>query len=71
MLVEQQVAKAASASGLKVPRLLATLATLALLEGCAALFFFPPVDSDTDIAPRVSAAVVANIKVLMERWGSG
>ncbi len=71
MMVEQQVLKATSAAGLKVPSALATLLTLGLLQGCAFLFFFPPVDSDTNIAPRVADAVVANIKGLMERWASG
>ncbi len=71
MLLEKQVLlKAAARRGLQLPRVLSTLLTAALMLPITALLFFPPVEQDTDVAPRMARAVAANARQMMVPvWG--
>jgi hypothetical protein len=62
MAAERQAARLASSAGVKVPRPLAVLGTLAALEAAAALGFFPPAEVDTDLAGRFAQAATANME---------
>jgi hypothetical protein len=68
MLLERWWASIAERHCIKVPRLASVAATLAVLEATAYLGFFPPGESDTDLAMRFAAAVHRNVQLTV---GSG
>jgi hypothetical protein len=65
MLVEQLLIRRASSAGIKLPRAASIFLALSVLLLTAHWGFFPPVETYTDIAPRVAQAVASNIEQLV------
>jgi hypothetical protein len=71
MVAEQLAIKGASRAGVRLPAPLSVALTISVLLATAYWGFFPPVETHTDIAPRIAQAVASNIAQLMERLRSG
>ena len=70
MLAEQLVIRRASSAGVSLPAPVSVVLTISVLLATAYWGFFPPVETHTDIAPRVAQAVASNIERLMAQLRS-
>lgn len=62
--LESSVLRALNARGISPPRALRWLVAQTALMAAAHLFFFPVLESTTDTAQRVCAAISANVQAL-------